>query len=387
MKKGTESIIQKYLKNEISYEALQQGVDGISVDELRAEIKKSVEINYLLSKQHLQVNDSKETYLKILAKAKSKQEKEEKSKRFRLKPFYKYAALLVLFLGITYVIQLNFSKEPQQLIIEDASIILELGNGTAKQIDLKNTSKITNTEGAVIADQQEDKLVYTQSDKAEELIYNTLKIPFGKKFTLELSDGSLVTLNSGTTFRFPQNFLSEGERKVFIEGEAFFQVKEDKARPFIVSSSEVDVRVLGTKFNISTYPEDKYINTVLVSGSVSLIGKNKEIASLQYSQLLSPGEKAGWNSRANRFIVEKVDTDLYTTWVDGKLLFRGMTFKRIRIKLERHYNVKIVNENLSLDNMTFLASFDIESIEEVIETFKRNYGINYEIKDNKIIIN
>ncbi|MBD0832567.1 FecR family protein [Aestuariibaculum sediminum] len=384
MQKNSELIIQKYLNDEITYRELCRLTSDIPIEQLHHEIKKSIEINYLLSQQHLKVDSSQETYLNILAQAKSQKKQKKSSKVIRLNSILKYAAIFVVLMGLTFALKLKYFNQNSSLTIEDQPIILELANGTKQKIDQNKTIKITNEKGLIIANQEEDKLSYKTTKSEEVLVYNTLKIPYGKKLKLELSDGSLITLNSGTTFKFPEHFLSHGQRKVFINGEAFFEIEKDKKRPFIVHVNDVNVEVLGTKFNVSSYPEDDFINTVLVSGSVKL--SNNANSSI-YEKILKPGERGSWNHSSKEFVVETVDTHLYTAWVDGKLLFRNMTFKNIRNKLERHYNVEIVNNNQELDNLSFLASFDIETIEEVIETFKRNYGINYQIKDNKIIIN
>ena len=386
--KHIELIIQKYLKNEISFEELQRLAKDMSVENLRNEIKKSIEIDYLLSKHELKIDDSKEKYLKILSRAKAEQERASRTKIFKLRKVLKYAALLLILLSIGYLVKINLpTNSENQLVITDEPIILELGNGIKQVIDLNQNDQIQNSEGEVIANHHGDKITYDTNSVEETLVYNTLSIPFGKKLQIELSDGTSVTLNAGTIFRFPEKFLAKGERQVFVEGEAFFNVTEDQTRPFVVNASDIDVTVLGTQFNVSTYPEDSNINTVLVSGSVKLTPSQNKISSGQLSQLLSPGEKGSWNSVSEKFTVENVDTYVYTAWVDGKLVFRNMPFKTIRAKLERHYNVSIENKNAKLDENTFLASFDIESIEEVMETFDRNFGIKYEIKDNKIIIN
>ena len=134
----------------------------------------------------------------------------------------------------------------------------------------------------------EVKLFTLMASSAETLVYNTLKIPYGKQFEVELSDGTIVHLNSGTTLRYPVAFLKNQNRKVFLTGEAFFEVAKDKAHPFTVSTQELNVEVLGTKFNASSYTEDVTTDIVLVEGKVALYKDKKENNN---SVKLTPGSK------------------------------------------------------------------------------------------------
>jgi ferric-dicitrate binding protein FerR (iron transport regulator) len=104
------------------------------------------------------------------------------------------------------------------------------------------------------------------------------------------------------------------------------------------------------------------------------------------SVLLTPGHRALWSRSDKNISIQEVDTRLYTSWTDGRIIFRHLPFKDIRKKLERHYNVAITNNDMELDNKLFTASFDIETIEQVFESFNKYYGVNYEINNNRIII-
>ncbi|MGY0408203.1 MAG: FecR family protein, partial [Polaribacter sp.] len=103
--------------------------------------------------------------------------------------------------------------------------------------------------------------------------------------------------------------------------------------------------------------------------------------------LLKPNFKALWKKKTKKVVITNADVDLYTAWKDGKIVFRYITFQNMLKKLERYYNVEIINNNKTLDNKLFAASFDIETIEDVLEILNTDYHINYTIKNNKIIIN
>jgi ferric-dicitrate binding protein FerR (iron transport regulator) len=172
-----------------------------------------------------------------------------------------------------------------------------------------------------------------------------------------------------------------------LTGEAYFEVTKDQEHPFIVNTDDIDVKVLGTKFNVSHYPEDTSISTVLVEGSVELHEWDDSGKDISDPVLLKPGFMAEWNKPDRLMSVENVDTRIYTAWVQGKMIFRNTTFRKIRQALERKYNVTIINNNTDLDDQLFDATFDIETIEQVLQSFNKSYAINYKIENNKVIIN
>lgn len=226
----------------------------------------------------------------------------------------------------------------------------------------------------------------SNNTKNETLVYNELYVPYGKRLQVILSDGTHVHVNAGTTLKYPIRFIEGKERKVFLEGgEAFFDVTKDEKNAFIVNVNKQNIKVLGTRFNVSSYPEDEINHVVLVEGSVSLY-ENSKAHNDDEAILLEPGFKAGWNTKHNNILISEVDTSTYTGWIEGKLIFKNIPFKSIRKKLERFYNVTIINNNKVLDNNTYNAVFDVETIDQVLETLNENYPIEYVIENNQIII-
>lgn len=304
--------------------------------------------------------------------------------------FLKYAAIFIGVLGIGLYFMNNYKITEisgNQLIIAEEDITVELENGNVKVINSKGDQKFINKKGKVIAEQSGNKLNYEKENGAEELAYNILTIPNGKKFQVVLSDGTEVYLNSGTILKYPVKFIAGIKRQVYLlEGEAYFDVAKDAKHPFIVNAHDMNVRVLGTEFNISTYPEDLSINTVLVEGAVSIFGNDKKYDKAT-SLELKPGFKASWNKTKNNISIEEVDTNVYTGWINGKLIFKNIQFKNIIKKLERNYNVTIINNNTKLNEQFYDATFDTETIEQVLNSFNKSYEIEYTIEKNKIIIN
>ena len=200
---------------------------------------------------------------------------------------------------------------------------------------------------------------------------------------LKLSDGTLVWLNAGSKLRFPQSFVdADKNRMVYLEGEAFFDVAKNRERPFIVNTQEVDVKVLGTKFNISSYDTDDYIATTLVEGSVGVY----ETRTPENGIYLTPSFQANYDKFGNNFSKTEVDTDIYTAWMQDRLVIDNLKFSEILVRLERRYSVKFVNKAESLNDEIYKGEFVNEDIESVLKTISLSTPFKYEINQNVITI-
>lgn len=303
----------------------------------------------------------------------------EKSVVINWRNIFQYAAVLICLLGLIYVFQYNSSKQTEIKVPSDA-IQLVLENGDIQILSPNGEQQIIKKSGEVVASQKNNEINYRSANSMDKLVYNELKIPYGKTFKVTLSDGTQVNMNAGSSLKYPVQFIKGHNREVILEGEAFFDVTKDKAHSFIVKTRGIDVKVLGTKFNVSSYKEDAEINTVLVEGSVSLSDAANRKA------MLVPGEKGSWNSKNSDITVETVDTRFYTEWINGEIVFRKTAFRDIIIKLERTYNVTIENNRKDILDKKFNASFNknIESIEKVLETMSKIQGFTY-TKEGKLI--
>ena|SRR6218665_1132205 len=305
---------------------------------------------------------------------------DKKTIEINWRKIFQYAAVFICLIGIVYIFQFKNDKQNKIEIPSDA-IQLVLENGDIQVLNPDGKKQIIKKNGEVIASQKENEINY-QSDKTiGKLVYNEIKIPYGKTFKITLSDGTSVNMNAGSSLKYPVQFIKGHNREVILEGEAFFDVEKDKVHPFIVKTRGVNVKVLGTKFNVSSYKEDKDINTVLIEGSVSLAdvhNTNKAI--------LEPGEKGSWSGEKAEIEIDKVDTRFYTEWINGEIVFRKTAFRDIIIKLERTYDVTIENNRTDILDKKFNASFNknIESIEKVLETMSKIQGFTYK-KEGKLI--
>lgn len=368
-KEETEKVVA-YFKNQKSSEGFP------SVEEI---------ITLLEEVPEMDKESAKRIYERIISKQKKGIAIRPAKKRFIR--WYAAAALFAGFLTIGYLFQQDFFTDNTNTIIipKDESITLQLADGTIEYISENGTLRVMDTDGSILGIQKENQLVYHAKITAEKLAYNVLKVPYGKKFELQLSDGTHVHLNSGTSLKYPVHFVKGEDRQVFLSGEAYFEVSEDKTHPFIVNAEELNVRVLGTRFNVACYPEDRFTDVVLVEGSVGMYTKD-EIFDAEKNTLLEPGFKGRFDKTQHRISSKEVITGIYTSWINGELVFRNMSFENILKKLERHYNTRIINNDTVLAGELFNASFVNEPIEKVFQNLKTTYGIDFTIDNNQIII-
>lgn len=195
--------------------------------------------------------------------------------------------------------------------------------------------------------------------------YTVLDVPAGQTSHLTLSDGTEVWLNSGSTFRYPDQF-NRKERNVLLDGEGFFKVTPDKTRPFKVKTAAMEVEVLGTAFNISSYKESEKQSVVLEEGKVQINGTDgRKVAEL------APGQMAECRTASGKFLISAVDAKAYTGWKEGVIVFDSETLAGISQKLERWYNVEILFGSAGLGQYqisgTILRNKPIYQIMQAIE--------------------
>lgn len=220
--------------------------------------------------------------------------------------------------------------------------------------------------------------------------FNTLTVPYGKRSEIVLSDGSKVWLNSGSKLIFPAIFSGKN-REVYLEGEAIFDVAQNKNQPFIVKTGNHDVEVLGTLFNITNYIDENTMFTVLKSGSVQLNFKGNSFFSSEKNMKITPGTLAVYDKSDKNIKTSIVETDKYFSWRNGILIFKNDSMKSIMKKISRYYNVEIIINDDTLVNETFSGYLDIkDTIENVIQIIKETETSEFEYyltNDNKLIIN
>ncbi len=212
---------------------------------------------------------------------------------------------------------------------------------------------------------------------ADEQKFVMVETRVGEKMNLTLPDGTEVNLNSKSKLTYPERF-SKNERSLQLDGEAFFKVTHNAQKPFIVKTNVVNVKVLGTEFDLKAFPEEKVVNATLVKGKIRLEKeKDGKIFSLVE---INPSERATYYADQDKIEVNKEDNlEKYIAWKDGKLVFMNAPIEEVVKKLELWYNVSVIVNSESLKQAHFTMTFTTESIEQVLNLLQISYPIKYTI--------
>ena len=379
-----ENLIVKFISRSANLKELYLLMRYLNTEENLDTFKSFVKINYY-SIYTMQNIDRKEILESIQRRILSEQKKIHRKKIYF--KFLNYAAVLILFFSLGYYYStFQIQSDNNRLIIpNEEDIVLTTSDG--KKIILNEDQNEIEIESKLSLKKNSTQLNYNKSFKVSEEVkkpvLHSLHVPFGKRYKIVLSDGTLVHLNSGSKLKYPVKFDKKKPRMVFLEGEAFFDVAERKNQIFSVKTDAVNVEVYGTKFNFKNYTEDNFSDVVLVKGSVGLYS-----SSTKNITRLKPGIKGSYNKSNFSISQDQINTSIYTSWINGQIVFRNENFESILTKLERIYNVEIINNSNIKPSETFNAKIDIEkeSINDVLGYFNKIYKIEYQTFNNKIII-
>ena len=217
----------------------------------------------------------------------------------------------------------------------------------------------------------------TEKEPIEAIGINTLTVPLGKRSLLTLSDGSKMWINSGTTVAFPAIF-GKNKREIYVNGEIYIEVVPDKTRPFYVNTKDMNIRVIGTTFNVTAYETEKQQAVILVEGSVQVhAGKNTK-AKLEPDQRFSYQEGKG--------VVKKVDVQNYISWKNGFYQYSSERIETIIARLSRYYGIKITCEE-EVKKYTCSGKLDLtDDITDVLHIITQTVPIKYEQIDKEYIL-
>ena len=203
----------------------------------------------------------------------------------------------------------------------------------------------------------------------------------GEKSYLQLPDGTRVWLNSCTTLEYAENY-GHSNRSIYLDGEAYFEVAKNKDLPFVVKANGIDVKAIGTAFNVSAYMEDSQLTTTLFNGKVAV-----QPTLTKQEVLLEPNQVAVYDKSRNKIEVVPYDKKLFAQWRGGFLSFKMMYLQDITKLLERNYNVVFRYENQGIKKLRFSGSFrNNEDLSEILNVIKTNTGIRYQILKDTIVI-
>ncbi len=251
---------------------------------------------------------------------------------------------------------------------------------------------VIEDQGAVIRYSQTGKTISINDSKSiergveEKVAYNTLIVPYGKRSEITLSDGSRVWLNSGSKFVYPSRFAGK-VREVYLEGEGIFEVVSNQEQPFLITAQHHQIRVLGTVFNISNYPDEHCITTVLKSGRVQVDYRSDDLFGRTRSIEIVPGTKASYDKRSLEIETSEVKVESYFSWRDGVFVFKNDNLESIMKKLSRYYNVDIQIASEQLRSQRFSGYLDLkDDVEQVIRIIEETTSFSYSFEEKNVIV-
>lgn len=225
-------------------------------------------------------------------------------------------------------------------------------------------------------------------DFKSEITMNEIFVPNGNRSSVVLPDGSKVWISNGTKLIYPEEF--EGKNRIVqLEGEGFFDITHDKEHPFIVKIGQNRIKVLGTKFAVVAYPNDKLIKTELISGQVQFDVIEKNETNKFHSYLMEPSQSLTFDKYSGKLSQSKITDSFYKYWINGVYEFKDETFEELAKKIERIYNVKVNFEEENLKKRLFSGTIRInDNIYTLMDVFKRASGepFTYRREGNNIYI-
>lgn len=294
---------------------------------------------------------------------------------------WKYAVAasvaLVCGIGIWFVLQRE-SLPVTENCIRPGGMMATLTLSDGRQYILNNRieGRLSEDNGVIIQQTKTSQLTYQVKDSTIIDKYNTLEVPRGGEYILTLSDGSTIWLNSESRLTYPTVFTGE-TREVTLKGEAYFDIEKDSIHPFIVRSDRMDVRVLGTQFNMRVYPDEEQ-HTTLVSGAVELKSGNQKIR-------LRPGEQGKLSN--NQLEIHHVQVGSFIAWKNGEFDFKGCRLENIFNELARWYDLEPCFQDQNARDYVFTAWFKRNSsIEDVISILEKTKDIKIKLSGRTMII-
>ena len=323
------------------------------------------------------------------------QSRMNKNSRYRVKRYLKYAAIIVAFVlagGTWWMVKEN----PEEIISVELSETSMLSPGTPKAYILFSSGQrmdLTTTEhdtmimekGMQVRVGSSGKISYIPGDSGsilkQEIVYNTIVVPRGGEYKLELADGTLVWLNSDSELRYPVKFAGS-QRDVWLKGEGYFEVSKNPEKPFRVVVDDMIVKVLGTSFNINAYKDRGNILTTLVSGKVDI-----QDMSGKSLVVMSPNQQVDFR-HGKISSVQEVDITRFVSWIDGKFYFNDMTLENIMSQLQRWYDIEVffVDEELKSYPFTGVIRRDFTA-GQIFEIIEKTTRVKFNVRGKCVTVN
>ena len=306
--------------------------------------------------------------------------------------FWRYAAVAVFTIGIAIGLierpwedrssEISPMAQQPAVLLGSYKAVLTLASG--EQVNLEEWGRDSLWKDGTLIRKRKGELTYEQKAgdmQQEEMLFNTITIPRSGEYKLVLSDGTKVWLNSASKLKYPVAFTG-GQRKVFLEGEAYFKVAKNEKQPFVVKTENMDVRVLGTEFNLKAYADEKWVQATLVRGEVAVFtGMDKSVRNT-----LKPEQQAEWDIEKGKLDVKTVELDLYIAWKNGQFVFRGQRLTEIMTVLERWYDFEVCYQADWIKEVEFAGKLNRSaSIEPILDVIRSTHKINVNTRGKTIV--
>lgn len=314
-------------------------------------------------------------------------EKKMKNKsKFRFRYWYSVAAVfaMCLFGYQFYFLFQNYQTQNREALVVPgrSQAYLEIDN--TRRIELGRLDTLILSEKSELRLNAE-KIVYASSEEktgkrnAKKNEYHKINVPRNAEFYVELSDGTKVWVNSESSIEFYSRFES-ATRTVKLTGEAYFEVAENKRKPFIVETQNAKIKVLGTAFNVKAYPDENRTYTTLTEGKVDVSSENME-------EVLQPREQLVLENATGKHLKNKVNPSIYSAWMRGKFVFKDESLEDILHAISRWYDIQVFYENSKLKEEKFSVSLNrYENISSLLKHFETTEFVRFEMKGKALIV-
>lgn len=310
--------------------------------------------------------------------------------RKRIVPIlFRYAAaiLILVLMGVSsyWLInekQLKTGQSMAGIVPGTTQAVLVLANGESVNLSNDSTIDVIEKDGTVIRKSNKELNYAEQVSKLpQKPLLNTLIVPKGGEYSLVLSDGTRVIVNSMTKLVYPVSFTGD-KREITLEGEAYFEVFKNKSKPFIVNIKGLQVEVLGTSFNVKAYPDDKQSFTTLVEGKVKL----NSVLQTSVVQILEPDQQAVFDPSTSALFAQKVDARQFIQWTTGKYTFTNQPLDEMMKTLARWYDFNYQFEEASLKNIRFEGGLNkYQSIDPILEIINKTGKVKVSVKGKEVV--
>ena len=314
-----------------------------------------------------------------------KMQERQSDKRHIWRRGLRYAAIVIfplLCAGVAWYLWQPGEKTPASTLAEYVrprhGILLTLSDGQTLDLREEKNGEVWLSGSVEIHKDSLQGITYEMHTQGQGVAYHTLEIPVAADYRLCLSDGTVVYLNSETKLKYPEVFGGE-RRKVYLEGEAYFEVAEDPEHPFSVMVNDMEVEVLGTHFNVNAYPGQKGVATTLAKGKVRVKDRGREV-------VLTPGQQAV--AAPEGVEVREVDVQEFLSWKDGLFIFRRMPLDEIMIQVYRWYGIKSEFADETLRELTFSGVINKNlSAEDLFRVIGKVVDVRFTMEgDNRVKI-